>query len=208
MGLTGYACIRTDEGCRVLGRQAHALNATGRERVLVDCASGPAADRPNPAACHASLRCGDVLVLHDIDRLSRPVGELIPPIDERYPRGAGLRAVNPPTDTTTLTGRTVLQIRAAFAETERNVVRQRAPDAVKAARARECEGGRSRTIIPEEPRNALNLTVDRTGLFPDILREPGDIPEALSVHSRTPTGLSQIRAGGRSARESVPVPRS
>ena len=44
-------------------------------------------------------------------------------------------------DTTTPAGRAFLQIQAAFAEMERNVIRQRVREGVKAARARGRKGG-------------------------------------------------------------------
>ena len=88
------------------------------------------------------LRRGDVLVVLDLDRLGRLAGELITLIDEVSERGIGFRALNSPMDATTPAGRAFLQIHAAFAEMERNVVRQREHEGVKAALARERKGGR------------------------------------------------------------------
>ena len=104
--------------------------------MFEDHASGAAPDRPNLTACLDYLRRGDVLVVLDLDRLGRRAGELITLIDELDQRGVGFRALNSPMDTTTPAGRAFLQIQAAFAEMERNVIRQRVREGVKAARAR------------------------------------------------------------------------
>ena len=65
-------------------------------------------------------------------------------------RGVGFRALNSPMDTTTPAGRAFLQIQAAFAEMERNVIRQRVREGLKAARARGRKGGRPRVMTREK----------------------------------------------------------
>ena len=122
---TGYAHVSTSEGRQVLDRERDALNAAGCERVFEDHASGAKSNRPNLAACLDYLRDGDILVVIDLDRLGRLAGELITLIDALSERGIGFRAINSRMDTTTPAGRAFLQIQAAFAEMERNLIRQR-----------------------------------------------------------------------------------
>ena len=208
MSLIGYARVSTAEGRQVLDRQLDALNEAGCERVFEDRASGAASDRPKLAACLDHLRQSDVLVVLDLDRLGRRAGELIALIDELDRRGVGFRALNSPMDTTTPAGRAFMQIQAAFAEMERNVMRQRIREGVKAARARGRKGGRPRVMTHEKLRYAQNLMVDRTrsnhvigcydraarvqeglrplivdrgldALFCDTVRPPGSPPGAL-----------------------------
>ena len=218
MSLIGYARVSTAEGRQVLDRQIDALNEAGCERVFEDHASGAASERPNLTACLDYLRQGDVLVVLDLDRLGRRAGELITLIDELDRRGVGFRALNSPMDTTTPVGRAFLQIQAAFAEMERNVIRQRVLEGVKAARARGRKGGRPRIMTLEKLRYAQNLMVDRARSIPDICRELGDLPRqhALPLPARrwdaqgsgpaTPRRVSgaadwtsSLRTGGRSA---------
>ena len=182
MSLVGYARVSTAEGRQVLDRQLDALNDSGCERVFEDHASGAASDRPNLTACLDYLRRGDVLVVLDLDRLGRLAGELITLIDELSERGIGFRALNSPMDTTTPAGRAFLQIQAAFAEMERNVIRQRVREGVKAARARGRKGGRPRIMTQEKLRYAQNLMADRTRSIPDICRELGDLPTSTLYH--------------------------
>ena len=77
------------------------------------------------AACLDHLRKGDILVVLDLDRLGRRAAELVALIDDLESRGIGFKAPNSPMDTTAPAGRAFLQIQAAFAEMERNVIRHR-----------------------------------------------------------------------------------
>ena len=182
MSLIGYARISTAEGGQVLDRQLDALDAARCKRVFADRASGAASERPHLSACLDYLRRGDVLTVLDLDRLGRRAGELITLIDDLDRRGIGFRALNSPMDTTTPAGRAFLQIQAAFAEMERNVIRQRIREGVKAARARGRKGGRPRVMTPEKLRYAQNLMADRTRSIPAICRELGDIRTNTLYH--------------------------
>ena len=70
-------------------------------------------------------------------------------------------------DTTTPAGRAFLQIQAAFAEMERNIIRQRVREGVKAARARGRKSGRPRIMTREKLRYVQNLMTDRARSIPD-----------------------------------------
>ncbi|MES2144553.1 MAG: recombinase family protein [Pseudomonadota bacterium] len=182
MGLVGYARISTIEGAQVLDRQLDALNAAGCERIFEDRASGAKAERPGLAACLDFLRRGDVLVVLDLDRLGRLAGELITLIDQLESRGIGFRALNAPMDTTTPVGRAFLQIQAAFAEMERNIIRQRVNEGLAAARARGRKGGRPRVMTADKLRYARHLMADRTRSIPEICTELGGIPPSTLYH--------------------------
>ena len=140
MELVGYARVSSREDRQVFDRQVDALKAAGCERIYDDRGSGASTDWPGLKECLGYLRCGDVLVVLDLDRLGRLAGELIRLLDELEARGVGFRALNAAFDTTTPAGRAFLQIQAAFAEMERNVIRQRVKEGVAAARARGARG--------------------------------------------------------------------
>ena len=152
------------------------------ERVYEDRASGASADRRNLVACFDYRRRGDSLVIFDLDRVRRLVGELITLIDELSERDIGFRAFNSPMDTTTLAGRAILQIQTTFAEMERNVIRQRMREGVKAARARGRKGGRPHIVTPQKLRYAQGLIADQRRSIPDICRELGDFPASALYH--------------------------
>lgn len=182
MGLIGYARVSTTEDRQVLDRQLDALAEVRCERVFEDRASGARADRPGLGACLDHLRRGDVLVVLDLDRLGRLASELIALIDQLAERGVAFRALNSPMDTTTPAGRAFLQIQAAFAEMERNVIRQRVREGLKAARARGRKGGRPRVMTVEKLRYAQHLMADRERSIPSICKELGNIPASTLYH--------------------------
>ena len=182
MGLIGYARISTSEAKQVLDRQLDALHAAGCERVFQDTASGAAAERPGLAACLDHLRRNDVLVVLDLDRLGRLAHDLIALIDGLEKRGIGFKAINSPMDTTTPAGRAFLQIQAAFAEMERNLIRQRVKEGIVAARARGRKGGRPRIMTVDKLRYAQHLMADRSRSIPAVCRELGDIPSSTLYH--------------------------
>lgn len=103
-------------------------------------------------------------------------------MDELEGRGVGFRALNASFDTTTPMGRAFLQIQAAFAEMERNVIRQRVKEGIAAARARGRKGGRPRLMTAERLRYAQQLMADRERSIPAICRELGGVPASTLYH--------------------------
>ena len=182
MSQVGYARVSTLEGRQVLDRQLDALKEAGCERIFQDRASGAGQGRAQLAACLDYLRKGDVLVVLDLDRLGRQAAELITLIDGLEEKGIGFRALNSPMDTTTPAGRAFMQIQAAFAEMERNIIKQRIREGISAARARGRNGGRPRVMTPEKLRYAQHLMADPTRSIPEICEELGDVPTSTLYH--------------------------
>ena len=182
MSLIGYARVSTSEGAQVLDRQIDALNQAGCERVFEDKASGVDAERAGLSACLDYLRADDILIVLDLDRLGRLAHDLIALIDGLEKRGVKFKAINSPMDTTTPAGRAFLQIQAAFAEMERNLIRQRVKEGIAAARARGRAGGRPRIMTAEKLRYAQHLMSDQTRGIPSICAELGGIPSSTLYH--------------------------
>ena len=192
MSLIGYARVSTSEGKQLLDRQVDALKEIGCERIFEDKASGSNSQRKGLDDCLNYLRKGDVLVVLDLDRLGRLASELIKLIDELAEKDIGFKAINSPMDTTTPAGRAFLQIQAAFAEMERNIIRQRVKEGIAAARARARargrKGGRPRIMTAEKLKYAQHLMADQTKSIPAICRELGDIPSSTLYHYVTAKG--------------------
>ena len=182
MAFIGYARVSTREERQVLDRQIDALTSAGCEKIFDDRLSGVQADRPGLNACLGYLRAGDVLTVLDLDRLGRRARDLIGMIEDLEKKGVAFKALNSPMDTTTPAGRAFLQIQAAFAEMERNLIRQRVNEGLTAARARGRQGGRPRVMTPERLRFAQHLMADKTRTIPQICRELGDIPSSTLYH--------------------------
>ena len=192
MSLIGYARVSTSEGKQLLDRQIDALTEIGCERIFEDKASGSNSQRKGLDDCLNYLRKGDVLVVLDLDRLGRLASDLIKLIDELAENGIGFKAINSPMDTTTPAGRAFLQIQAAFAEMERNIIRQRVKEGIAAARARARargrKGGRPRIMTAEKLKYAQHLMADQTKSIPAICKELGDIPSSTLYHYVTAKG--------------------
>jgi len=182
MELVGYARVSTREAGQVFDRQVDALRAAGCECIYDDRGSGASTDRSGLKSCLDYLRRGDVLVVLDLDRLGRLAGELIRLVDELEAREVGFRALNASFDTTTPIGRAFLQIQAAFAEMERNVIRQRVKEGIAAARARGRKGGRPRLMTPERLRYAQHLMEDKSRSVPSVCHELGGVPASTLYH--------------------------
>ncbi|QQP93329.1 recombinase family protein (plasmid) [Skermanella sp. TT6] len=97
-------------------------------------------------------------------------------------RGVAFKALNSPMDTTTPAGRAFLQIQAAFAEMERNLIRQRVKEGLASARARGRHGGRPRVMTVDRLRYAQHLMADQARSIPQICRELGNIPASTLYH--------------------------
>ena len=171
----GYARVSTREEREVFDRQLDALKAAGCKHIFDDQGSEASAHQPGLRTCLDYLRLGDVLVVRDLDRLGCLAGELIYLLDELEARGVGFRALNAAFDTTTPMGRAFLQIQAAFAEMERNVIRQRVKEGI-AARTVGRKRGRPRLMTPERLRHAQHLMADKNRSIPAICRELGGVP--------------------------------
>lgn len=145
--LIGYARVSTLDQDPAL--QLDALTAIGCERIFQEKASGMKEDRPQLAAALDHMRSGDVLVVWKLDRLARSIKQLVTLLDTLGQRGIGFRCLAPTIDTTTAEGRLLYTITGAFAEFERELIRQRTHAGLKAALARGRKGGRRKKLDDE-----------------------------------------------------------
>lgn len=165
-----------------LDRQPDALREAGCGRIFENHVSGTAVDRPNLTACLDYQREGDVLVVLDLHRLGRRARELIVLIDELDRRGVGFRALNTTIDTTTPADRAFLRSQAALVEMDRDLLRLRVVEGVKAAHARGCRGGWLRVMLAEMLRSARRLATDWTRSIPTVCQELGNLPASALYH--------------------------
>lgn len=136
----GYARVSTDD--QDLSLQLDALSAAGCERVFEDKISGAKAERPGLSVALSQLRGGDTLVVWRLDRLGRSFVDLLRLVGEIQAAGAEFESLTEKIDTTGAAGRLVFHVFAAFAEFERNLIRERTNAGLAAAKARGRQGGR------------------------------------------------------------------
>lgn len=142
--LIGYARVSTID--QDLALQLDALNAAGCERIFEEQASGAKEERPELARVLDHMRKGDVLVVWKLDRLARSLKQLVLVLEDLGKRGVGFRCLAPAIDTTSPEGRLLYSITGAFAEFEREIIRQRTRAGLKAALARGRKGGRPKAL--------------------------------------------------------------
>ena len=135
----GYARVSTDDQNPAL--QVNALQAFGVARIYQEHVSalGP---RPMLQRALRVVRAGDVLVVWKLDRLARSLPDLLAISNKLRRRGAALRSLTEPIDTSTALGLFLVEILGAVAELERNIIRERTKAGLAAARARGAVVGR------------------------------------------------------------------
>lgn len=151
----GYARVSTDD--QRLDLQTDALRNAGCEEVYSDVTSGVTQDKEELDKALTFLRPGDTLVVWRLDRLGRSMSRLVSLINELNQQGIGFVSLVEAIDTTTATGTFFFHVTAAFAELERNLIRERTHAGLAAARARGRKGGRPRAIDQTTFELALRL---------------------------------------------------
>ena len=137
----GYARVSTTEQNTSL--QVRLFRSAGVEIFFEDSASG-VARRPELERLLGFLQSGDELVVYKVDRIARSLEGLLRVLTAVSARGAGFKSLTEPFDTTTLSGRLMLQMLGAFAEFERGMMRERCAAGRLSAKARGVHLGRNR----------------------------------------------------------------
>jgi DNA invertase Pin-like site-specific DNA recombinase len=150
----GYTRVSTQK--ESLEFQLDALRAAGCARVWSDVGTGQHA-RSSLTEVLDYLRPGDTLIVWRLDRIGRRTGELIQLVTDLAARDIGVRSLTEPIDTTTPAARTILDVLAAFAQTEANLVRESTHAGLAAARARGRRGGRPTVVTPDRLAEAHRL---------------------------------------------------
>ena len=143
--MVGYARVSTRD--QNLSAQIDQLKAAGCTQLFVDQGSGrDARERTDLGRMMDYVRPGDVVVVTQLDRLSRSLMDLLNLADQLGQKGVELRSLKEPFDTTTDDGRLMFHVMGILAEFERSRIRERTLEGLKAARARGRVGGRPRRL--------------------------------------------------------------
>jgi DNA invertase Pin-like site-specific DNA recombinase len=132
--LIGYARTSTLEQEAGLEAQIRDLNAIGCQRVFQEQTSSVG---PRPALEQALdfVREGDVLVVTKLDRLARSVSHLGTILEMIEAKGAALRIVNLGVDTSTPTGKLILNVLGGVAQFEREMMLERQREGIAKAKS-------------------------------------------------------------------------
>ncbi|MFT5682844.1 MAG: DNA invertase Pin-like site-specific DNA recombinase [Myxococcota bacterium] len=148
MTVYGYARVSTTDQDPTL--QVASLEGRGCTKVVIDRASGGTRNRPGLEQLLSELGEEDVFVVWKLDRLSRSLVDLLWILDRISEAGAGFRTVTEAIDTTTAAGRMMMQMLGAFAEFEREMIRERTLAGLEAAKKRGQILGRRPKLTPEQ----------------------------------------------------------
>ena len=147
MANIGYIRVSTSEQTPAL--QSDALAAAGVTKTYSDLGvSGSLSSRPQLDALLEYVRDGDVVVVWKLDRLGRNTRHTLTLLATLAERGVGFRSLTEGLDSTGPMGRAMITIIAAFAELERDTIRERTVAGLAAAKARGRIGGRPRVLSP------------------------------------------------------------
>ncbi|MEQ9442189.1 MAG: recombinase family protein [Cyclobacteriaceae bacterium] len=140
-----------------LNLQQDALKQAGCEKIITDTVSGAKAERPGLAKVKELLRGGDTLVVWRLDRLGRSLRDLIDWMHELEEQGIAFRSIQESINTSTSGGKLIFHMFGALAEFERNLIRERTLAGLAAARARGKQGGRPKSLSPEQRKSVVKL---------------------------------------------------
>ena len=151
MTVIGYARVSTTD--QNLELQESALRAAGCDVIRSEKRSGTTtAGRDELRTVLDFLRKGDTLMVTRIDRLARSIGDLQDIVRAVRAKGASLKAIDQPIDTSTAAGKCFLDMLGVFAEFETNLRRERQLEGVASAKARGVYKGRKASIDPVKVR--------------------------------------------------------
>jgi DNA invertase Pin-like site-specific DNA recombinase len=135
--LIGYARVSTVEQDAGFADQQHQLEGAGCSRVFREKVSAVSPQRPEFDRCLDYVREGDTLCVTRLDRLARSMADLITIVATLERKRVGLRVLSggAAMDTSTASGRLMLQVFGAVAEFERALMLERQKAGIAAARA-------------------------------------------------------------------------
>lgn len=144
--MLGYARVSTLD--QNIDLQLDALLKAGCDEIIEESISGniKASKRPKLQTGLAYLRKGDTFVVWKLDRLGRSLLDLITTIKDLEARGIHFKSLSDQIDTSTPIGRLFFHISGAFAEMERDLIKERTMAGLASARARGKIGGRPKAI--------------------------------------------------------------
>lgn len=160
--LIGYA--RTSTLDQIAGYEAQQtdLQAVGCEKVFAEQISS-IAHRDQLQEALDYIREGDVLVVTKLDRLARSMPDLLTIIARVESKGASLRILGMNLDTTTATGKLMLNVLGSVAEFERSMMLERQREGIAKAKAEGKYKGRFPTAQAKRE-EVLRLVGEGTGV--------------------------------------------
>ena len=184
--LLGYARVSKGDD-QTNQAQARALKAAGCKRIFEEVASGGRWDRPELHRLLDHLREGDTIVVWKLDRLSRSLKDVLHLMERIAKAGAGFRSLTESVDTTTPAGRMMMHMVGAFAEFERDMIRERTREGLESARAEGRIGGRPPKLS----------VAQRAAAVEDVMSGRRTVADTARLWNVSPTTVSRMVGAAR-----------
>lgn len=165
-----YARVSTEQ--QELHRQVDALDKVGYDRIITEKYTGTKKDREGLQKLMDMVREGDTVIVESISRLGRNTLDILTIVEELNNTGVNLISLKESMDTTTPTGKAMMQMMMVIAELERNLTVQRVKEGLASAKARGKKLGRP-TVDDEVMTNALRLYDTGEWSIKDIIKTTG-----------------------------------
>jgi hypothetical protein len=179
-------CARVSTRAQDHQAQLDALAAAHCREIVVETAS-TRDTRPKLASTLAGLHPGDILVISKPDRVARSMKELLVLLeDQLHARGINLHiltgicaGLHRP-DGNTIADKMLFMVAAMAAEMERDLIRERTVDGLRAAQAQGRRGGRPVTLARMRPsgENVMSCGLKGGGTCPGV---PAGLPQLDSA---------------------------
>lgn len=145
--LVGYARTSTTDQKAGLEAQQRDLRQVGCGKIFSEELSSVADKRPQLEAVLEWVREGDILVVTKLDRLARSVADLVSITEALRIKDVGLRILAMNLDTSTPTGKLMLNLLGSIAEFERELMLERQREGIAKAKAEGKYTGRQPTAL-------------------------------------------------------------
>ena len=174
----GYVRVSTGKQDEQL--QQDALDKAGvlkRNRYSDHGVSGSTTSRPGLDALLHDAQPGDTLVVYKLDRIGRSTAHVAQLLADLTERGVFVESLSDGLNSSTPTGRAMLQMLAIFAEMERSFIVERTTAGLAAAKAQGRTGGRPKALDGKRSKQAQALR--------SAGESPADVARTLGVSVAT-----------------------
>ena len=189
----GFARVSTRD--QKLEPQIARLRALGCDQIYTVKETGAQAHSDTLEECFEQLRHGDVLVVTALDRLSRSQKHLAAISERLEKNGIELLSDRERIDTTSAMGRMFFTIAGAFAQFERDLIRERTKAGLEAAAAQGRKGGRPAAFNAEQMESVRQMLAGTTLPVKEIAAKHGVKPS--TVYKYFPGGRAALQASTR-----------
>lgn len=170
--IIGYARTSTADQEAGFAAQIRDLEAAGCQRIYREQTSAKeGSERRELEAALSFLQAGDVLTVTKLDRLARSVADLVQITATLQQKGVALRILGMNLDTSTPTGKLMVNLLGSIAEFERELMLERQREGIAKAKA----DGKYKGRIPTAQRQAGEIIRlrDEGKTVPEIMKQTG-----------------------------------